>query len=231
MSSTNRGAKRRERDSYLTPQWCINLLADKLVDGAEFDLIVDLGAGDGRIGFTCSTTVKANDGLLFVDLVKPVGATERWVIGDLTDEKTRREVERYIAGKRVLFVSNPPFSLAEEFLKIVDEWLVDIVNARGDSEAWFLLPLNWFGSLRRADLLNRFKPSYMAVLAPRPSFTGTGTDSNEYGWFRWVSRASSEYVRSIGWYSMLVKGEGRKVKNDGQEAEKKRTGRRPRRQR
>lgn len=72
-------------------------------------------------------------------------------------------------------VTNPPYSLAEEFVK-------RSLSCAGT--VCMLLRLGFLASRRRADFM-RAHPPDVYVLSRRPSFSGRGTDATEYGWFVW----------------------------------------------
>jgi len=85
---------------------------------------------------------------------------------------------------RSFIITNPPFSLGAEFVAH------SLAHA---TETMFLLPLNFLGSQKRAELFRRNEPDAIFVLSNRPSFGlnkhgKKGTDSNEYGWFYWGDR-------------------------------------------
>lgn len=73
-------------------------------------------------------------------------------------------------------ITNPPFSLAMEFLE---------KSLRECRSVYYLLRLNFLGSVKRKAFWNANPPSHVLVLSKRPSFTGHGTDSVEYAWFCW----------------------------------------------
>jgi hypothetical protein len=77
-----------------------------------------------------------------------------------------------------LLVTNPPYSLAAEFIQRALE------RYRKSIDCAFLLRLNYLGSQKRA-AFHREHPSDVFVLPRRPSFTGKGTDATEYAWFVW----------------------------------------------
>jgi hypothetical protein len=77
-----------------------------------------------------------------------------------------------------LIITNPPFSLALEFLtKSLQE--ADTVC--------YLLRLGFLGSQGRHNFWKDNPLTHLGVLSAkgRPSFTGDGTDNSEYGWFIW----------------------------------------------
>lgn len=74
-----------------------------------------------------------------------------------------------------LIITNPPFSIAQEFLrKSLDE-------ARC---VCYLLRLSYLGSKGRKAFWRENTPTHQMVI-DRPSFTGQGTDNSEYAWFCW----------------------------------------------
>jgi len=207
MSSTKgkNDPTRKENDFYPTPQWCVDILAKKvgaLIEtpyrGAEFQ-IIDLGAGDGRIGRTVRQAMP--DAMLtLLDINEPPERREGegWIIGDFLrmpmDDIMRR------GPTRKLFVGNPPFSQATEFIKKVWRWVRTQRSASPHSftaTMSMLLRLNWLGSEVRADWMNTNTPNRLTILAPRPSFVvktrvmedGTvkksSNDSSEYAWTWW----------------------------------------------
>ncbi len=77
-----------------------------------------------------------------------------------------------------LVVTNPPFTLAMEFVQAA----LKVLSPSGTCA--MLLRLNWLASMKRAEFLSRHCPD-VYVLPRRPSFTGGGTDATDYGWFLW----------------------------------------------
>ncbi len=180
---------RHARDCYVTPHWCINSLVDSLYEIITPHVFIypwylcDIGAGDGRIGYTCKTKLesKIKTHCLLIDTspIKkpPKGCTL------LTKDFMRVNLDKVLRNTKMpkLFVSNPPFSLSD---KIVFK-TVDYLNGCGTGIAAFLLRLNWLGSIKRSVWLQSNPPQKLLVLTPRPSFTGKGTDATEYAWFMW----------------------------------------------
>lgn len=74
-----------------------------------------------------------------------------------------------------LIITNPPFSLAQEFLE---------KSLQESDLVFYLLRLNFLGSQKRKTFFNKVgTPDKLFILSKRPSFTGGGTDSVEYAWF------------------------------------------------
>ncbi len=79
-------------------------------------------------------------------------------------------------GKVDLILTNPPFSLAQEFITHSLARATTVI---------MLLRLNFLGSQKRYPWWIKNEPNSVIVLSKRPSFTGTGTDATEYAWFIW----------------------------------------------
>lgn len=81
-------------------------------------------------------------------------------------------------------ITNPPFSISQEILE-------HLLKLRQNSEKRvpttiiILQRLGFLGSQKRHEFWNKYPPSAVWALSKRPSFTGTGTDAHEYGWFIW----------------------------------------------
>ena len=228
MSSTNRGAKRLANDCYQTPQWCVDLLAKRTTDLAvqyardSGVIIVDAGAGDGRIGQTILRGMlrKSQPAVNHQTRLYYIEKDKRWAgegtdlssgladykIADYPEWLYNWDFEDY---RPALIVSNPPFSQSESFVMGTLTWLKGRTTAM-PSFAVFLLRLNWLASRRRADFLNQNPPSRITALAPRPSFKKekhlgkdgkmktSSNDSCEYAWVWWKVLGSDELRRTLG---------------------------------
>lgn len=157
MSSTNRGAIRREADFYATPEAAFKpLLAFLPMDKAL--LYWEPACGDRRL--------------------------IQWIYeaGGLADGKDlRTDGVDFLKDEtpRTFIITNPPFSLAQEFC---DHAL------KHANEVMMLLRLNFLGAQKRADWWRKNEPAALFILSKRPDFTGGGGDSCEYAWFYWGHR-------------------------------------------
>lgn len=214
MSSTRKGSRGKSRDLYVTPEWCIELLAERLLRFQPTPrLIVDLGAGDGRIGCIIQDKYRRlHQAISFREREECVSVieddkpevpalilVEKWLIehGWWQDKKLgppdlilNRDWphglcphEVFGYGGPFLFVSNPPYSQSLEFVEATLEFL-EKVQSPG-SMAIFLLPFNWFGTFKRIRFHGANPPDRLSGLIPRPSFKGGGNDSLEYAWWWW----------------------------------------------
>ena len=197
--------KRADRDSYPTPHWCIDILAEWLERSLPMpDWVVDLGAGDGRIGSkvrgTFQVVIGAISKLMLLDIVE-----QELTAFDAKYNVHRKQVDVldwFDTGKaydiidtsdnhpeRVLYVSNPPFSLGHEFVWRAVSY-VKTVHAPGSACAFLLRAGWWIGggytNNKRADWLNENPPDAMIGLCPRPSFVKGTSDNSEYAWYVWM---------------------------------------------
>ncbi len=176
MSSTNRGAIRVTNDKYITPAQAIDSLLDTL-QIPHYCTFMEPCKGDGAIFNRVDCAVK-----LYAEI---------------------DEGKDYLAlpsDDYDLIITNPPFSLAIEFLE------------KSLSEAdsvFYLLRLNFLGSQKRKAFWNANPPTHVLVLSDRPCFVWVcktckaayhpgstticecggkvraQTDSIEYAWFGW----------------------------------------------
>jgi hypothetical protein len=157
---------RNKQDFYPTPAWCVDLI------------LKELNVPSGHVWFEPCV----GDGTLYDKLPTPKDYAEIAKGRDYLDPK-----KPYLAD---IIITNPPFSLAQEFLE------KSLANA---SCTVYLLRLNFLGSQKRAAFWQQHPPTHLFVLSRRPSFTGNGTDATEYAWFVWdaagyVARAPGVYV-------------------------------------
>lgn len=205
MSSTSRGGKRNESDVYPTPSWCVHRLLEHLpcpVSG----LWLEPAAGDGAIIRAVEEVNPSKKRIwtaveLRKECLEPiVSARVSEIVIDNFFSVNHKSLGTVHGGRITgqpfdVIVTNPPFSLAEEFIRAC------LPLAR---TTIMLLRLNFFGSEGRADFLRSHAPDIYA-LPNRPGFGlnkhgKPGTDSIEYGWFVW----SGEQPRRTGSISMLA---------------------------
>lgn len=164
MSATNRGAKRNERDFYPTPDYTIDTLLDCLFI-PEWIRFLEPCRGNGAIYNKVKTDFK-----FWAELREGV---------DYLDTPFE-DVD--------LIITNPPFSLAQEFLdKSLEE----------GKTVCYLLRLNFLGSQKRHEWWQGRTPDKLIVLSRRPSFTGKGTDATEYAWFVWDALGMSDLPNGV----------------------------------
>jgi hypothetical protein len=200
VSSTKRGGQRSPADNYPTPNWCTHRLLDRLAP--RYPEIVkgrwlEPGAGEGNIlrGITewFALTESGHPGPI-LDACELRGECEEPLkryadiiqIGDYFKLGPPPDQEYTLIG------TNPPFSLAMEFI---------LRSLKANTRfVTMLLRLNYVGSQDRHEFFTTYVPD-LYVLPNRPSFKGTGeVDSIEYAWFFWDKQ---DLHRSRGRYEML----------------------------
>lgn len=177
MSSTNRGAARREHDFYATPESCTKALFQHM-DELRMRPVLDPCAGDGAILKVAQGYRLETHGIEIRDVPKPIGV-RTWGQADSLEIASSHSAIGRSPYRDCNIVTNPPYLLAHEFL---EAW-IDRVHF----SAW-LLRLNFLGSQKRAEWFRRRPPARVLILPRRPSFTGGATDSCEYAWMIWDSK-------------------------------------------
>lgn len=185
MSATNRGAVRSKNDFYETPQDCIlNFLQHHPLDPNA--VILDPCAGTGSFP-------KALRKAGYLNHIDAIDVDES--VYDVVDANNRHcedFLELEPPYKYDVIFSNPPYSLAEEFIRKA----FTLVN-KDNYEIIFLLRLNFLESKKRYDFWQEFPVNDIYVLANRPSFTGNGTDATSYAFL--VFRNSKEQSVKVIW--------------------------------
>lgn len=181
MSATGRnlpGHERPENDFFRTPSWCTLAIWRELSRDPNvhrFD-VLDAGCGDGAIMSALIRRRHEKVSGVEIDADLACRANENAkAAGEWAGSIERAS---YFASvlRRDLVIMNPPFSLAEEFVRHSLLHVAPRVVA--------LLRLGFLESQERAALHREF-PSDVYVLPSRPSFAHGKTDSSAYGWFCW----------------------------------------------
>jgi len=193
MSATGRSDVRRVDDAYMTPAWCVRAIWPKL---QSYGSCLDPCAGEGGILKTLQgrwkyptyygieiDAMRAHT----CDIVNKVPCT-------IADALMYSWTDACIGLPAELIITNPPYTLAMEFLQ---KALVS-----GSKQVCFLLRLNFLGSQGRAAFW-KTHPCDVYVLPKRPSFTGKGTDATEYAWFHFDLTRRSGCARGIGHWEIL----------------------------
>lgn len=153
MSATNRGSVRVDRDFYPTPTYTVRSLLDHM-DLTKVNSFLEPCRGEDSI-------------------FKQVNVKEKyWAELSLgVDYLTT------VFNKVDLIITNPPFTLAKEFLK----------KSLAESDCvCYLLRINYLGSKIRKPFWKEIgTPNKLLVLSKRPSFIKGKTDATEYAWFCW----------------------------------------------
>jgi hypothetical protein len=178
MSATGRKSKRQDNDFYGTPDWLTRALLNviepalkqKEPDVSKWN-ILEPASGEGAIVKTLKdkwpeahiddSDIVSYSGKPSVDFLQMPSAPQKYN----------------------LVVTNPPYSLATEFVQKA-MYFTDI-SVGGTGMIAMLMRINWLASKRRATFLRKLTPTVMVTPA-RPSFTADGkTDSVDYAWMVW----------------------------------------------
>lgn len=153
MSATNRGnTERKANDYYPTPKYTVESLLDVLImDNVQTFAEPCMG-----------------DGAIINQMDVPMKYSAELSLGTDYFDMDFSGVD--------LIITNPPFSLAIDFL---------IKSLSEAKSVFYLLPHSILGSKERVTFWQNNRPSHMLSLPARPSFTGKGTDAREYAWFAW----------------------------------------------
>lgn len=173
---------RESHDHYPTPRFCTELLIDHLAllrPGwrDERPEVLDPAAGEGAIldvwrERRCSTLG------LEIDPARADVARSRRHRMDVCDALERQW------PRADLLVMNPPYTLAETFVRRALAWRL---RTPGASLVCALLRLSFLEPAKdRRDLLLQ-NPDVL-ILPRRPAFDGRGTDSITSAWFCWPGR-------------------------------------------
>lgn len=184
---------RRAHDYYATPRWAVDAVVPLLRHRIpphhkrRRSIVIEPGSGHGSIASVLAAQADMCGRPLW-DVVgfdiDPVRVEESNAAGittlqwDWLDPKMARSIKARWPYETPSVVSNPPYALAEEFVTQA------LAVTRGIGIVAMLLRMSFLNSRRRA-AFHREHPCDILPLDGRPSFTGGGTDSAEYGWHVW----------------------------------------------
>jgi len=181
--SSTRTPKRTGADDYPTPAWAVRSVVpvlERLFPGGVRQAL-EPAAGDGAV----------------IRAIEETSMVQSWYAIELRDEcadhllslethgrlqvETSDFVERHPYHDFDLVITNPPYTLAIDFVQRSLEW----VHENG----WvvMLLRLAFLEGQKRSQWMRGHAPD-VYVLPKRPSFTGRGTDSCAYAWMAWQRR-------------------------------------------
>lgn len=175
MTATGRGPRRGGPDDFFrTPPWVIDRLME--VWGPRSGLLLEPAAGDGAL-ITAVKKWYPDQGWLAVECRATAATACRAAGADpiITDFLTW-EPAPAVAETVSAVITNPPFSLCEEFIRHADE-------VCPSADLVFLIRLGFLASEGRVALWQDVGAPDVNVLPNRPSFTEDGaTDSSDYAW-------------------------------------------------
>jgi len=183
---------------FPTPEWVTHRLLDYGYDvlGLEEGIFLEPAFGSGAIP-NAFDTYKYRTNIEWYGVEKYLTTDIKTQLGGhiIEDDFTMYPLLRtgglhsHFPKKFDTVITNPPFSLALDFLK------ASLLIA---NQVIMLLPVSWICSEKRADILRRYTPTILA-LPNRPSFDGEGTNMADYGWYVWDTRA----VQGVGGLRVL----------------------------
>lgn len=183
-------AKRIDKDFYPTPFGVIDLFLKHYHIDPNAKLLEPC-AGNGNIirslqknGYSNIKAVEIREDE-FETLYNLVGYGN-FAIGDFLTMKIENNI-----GLSDVVITNPPFSLAMEFLNKS----LEITTEKGI--VIMLLRLGFMATDKRYQFMSKNPPTDLYVLHKRPSFTGGGTDSQEYAWYVWDKRKTTQSINII----------------------------------
>lgn len=204
MSSTNRGYDRHVADYYVTPKQPVIEFLKKfvLIEGIQkpsgLSWLDPCCGGDKNNEPTYTTVIK--------ELYEP---TEICGI-DIREDSKADIVMNYLdceienMSNHNIIISNPPFYLAEEFIRKS----LEFVEYGG--YVIMLLRLNFYGSTKRKELFDEFMPKYCFIHHKRINFIPDSMkkemkaqgikppsgDSIEYAHFVWQKGYKTDYTKT-----------------------------------
>jgi SAM-dependent methyltransferase len=180
---------RRPADYYPTPEWCVEavlpLLLRRCPPSPGGGYVLEPGCGHGAIALPLA---RAGYHVRGVDIRPecavpdaPVNTARPGSYGAKApvDYLEEDAIEQLGWARPMAIVGNPPYSHSADFIKVS----LDLLSFHRGLLC-FLLPLDYLGTQGRAAFW-REHPADVMVLDRRPSFTGGGTASTNYGWFMW----------------------------------------------
>lgn len=210
MSSTNRGYNRHKVDYYVTPEQPVRTFLSEFMKDEGFDKdyiykwnILDPCAGGDE-----------NHDMTYPSALFWAGANyDKVTTMDIRADSGARFAEaNYLeipTNNYDMIISNPPFSLAQEFIEKALE------EVKEGGYVIFLLRLNFFGSDKRKKLFEKHMPKYCYVHSKRINFIDDktkemliqkgiitekeskrlGTDSIEYAHFVWQKGMHPDFTK------------------------------------
>ena len=185
MSATNRGGQRKESDFYETPVAVIrDLLQNNHLEG-DYKCILEPCCGSGNMVLALRETYK--DAVIMASDLRDI---RQIPYASVTYGNSDFLTEPNLSSPVDLVFTNPPYTVAEKIIRRSFQLYPDAVVV-------MLLRLDFQGSQDRYEFWRNYPVNELYPLACRPSFTGGGTDSNNYGWFVWRPGVTTQKVKVI----------------------------------
>lgn len=112
-------------------------------------------------------------------------------------------------GTKDVIITNPPFSLTEEFIE------KSLSELAPDGTMIYLQRVNFLGSIKRIPFWAKVGfPNKTPVIVPRPKFVKGHSDSCEYCWFIWDRGGRVSLPDGLS-HILTIDAEKEKRNNDG----------------
>ncbi len=187
------------RDCYPTPQiyadFAVQLAVQKVLTGSKILTMLEPGCGtEAPFAKAFKSQCPENSHAIGMD-IEPSERTEltRGGVNFLDDDHDKRWASSAVEqqGGWDIIATNPPYSIAEEFIRKS----LRILHPSG--VAVFLLRIGFAGSIKRMPLFRERPPVEIGEFVRRFSFDGKGTDYTDYCLFFWVGDALDKVYRQM----------------------------------
>lgn len=183
VSATNRGGVRSKNDFYPTPEWLIRAVLpyvlfnkDWYANNKRSYSILEPAAGDGAIVRAIHSFIDENEDYQVPHTVSMFDIDPQDLIRDKCNKADFLEVNPL--PKFDLIITNPPFTLCQEFIERSLEWTRDET-----SKVVMLLREGFLSTQKRVDFFKQYWPKETYTTSKRPKFLkGRSSDSCEYCW-------------------------------------------------
>jgi len=152
--------------------------------------VLEPGCGDGAIGLPLA---RAGYTVRGIDIRPECERLPLWLGAGKYVATTGNFLELPLGGEwasPLAIVGNPPYSMSMEFIKHSMDLLTGGLLA-------LLLPLDYLSTQGRAAFW-REHPADVLVFDKRPSFTGGGAASTNYGWYMWPTATGRGQIFRVG---------------------------------
>lgn len=191
MSAANRsksagtGHERAYNDFYGTSDWITKAILPCLKKPIYKPVVFDPCAGDGAI-YKAVSEVWTDSKFVGVEIDSCRKSFSNPDYNTILGDYLKIDDLSQLAYKPDILITNPPYSLAQEFIE-------KSLKLLPDAEIAMLLRLNFLGSKKRKEF-NKDYPCNIYVSPRRPGFTNNGkTDATEYAWFVYNQDTTNKY--------------------------------------
>jgi hypothetical protein len=200
VTAKNIKKKSIPRDAYMTPQWCVDQCVDLVLPWACPSPVSILEPSAGKGVFV--ETLRKKFSTAFIQAIDINQKFVPWKDADVSTGGDYLNMHSH--DEFDLIIGNPPYTYAMEFVQKSIETAQHVV---------FLLRQGFLSSGKRSRFFIEHPPSWVFLLANRPSFTGDNqTDTADYCWVVWSKKPRPE--TKLRWLPE-VPAECRRIKSKG----------------